>query len=550
MHNKVFTISGNIVDVLEERIVPATLHIASGKIVRIVREPKMLDTFITPGLVDAHVHIESSMFSPTEFARVAVTHGTVAAVCDPHEIANVLGVEGIDYMLKNVRKSPFVFAFGAPSCVPATPFETSGASIGTQEVEELLHRKEITHLSEMMNYPGVIGRDPDVMAKIESAKRYEKPIDGHAPRLRGDTLKSYAAAGITTDHETTSVEEAREKIGLGMKILIREGSAAKDFENLHSLIDHHYDMCMFCSDDKHADDLVNSHIEAMVRRAIAYGHDPLKVLRCACLNPAKHYGLSVGLLGKGDPADFLVVDNLEDFTVLKTYIRGTCVADLGESLLAYMRPEIVNRFNASMKQSDDFIMSTQDGPANIIEAADGSLITGRHREVPKAINGRVVSDTRRDILKIAVVNRYFDSRPSLGFVRGFGLKKGAIASSVAHDSHNIIAIGATDEDMCNAVNAIIKHRGGLAVVYDETCHILPLPIAGLMSDEEAWQVASRYTELQKFARKLGSTMNAPFITLSFMALLVIPHLKMSDKGLFDPDLFSFIPLYEHLSPLQ
>jgi adenine deaminase len=544
MNDGACTISGNLVDVVHKKIFPATLHIASGRIIRIVPESHKYDTFITPGLVDAHIHIESSMLTPAEFARIAMTHGTIAAVCDPHEIANVLGMAGIDYMLENARTSPFMFAFGAPSCVPATTFETSGATIGVPEVAALIERKEITHLSEVMNYPGVIGRAPDVMAKIELAKRYGKPIDGHAPGISGEALKKYVAAGITTDHETSHLEEAIEKIRLGMKILIRDGSAARDFDKLHPLIDNYADMCMFCSDDKHPDDLVRGHMDAFVRKAIAYGHDPLKVLRCACLNPVKHYSLKMGLLQEDDPADVLVVDTLEDFTVLKTYIRGSLVAENAKSCLDYEQPEIINVFHAGLKHSGEFAMRAGAGRANIIHASDGSLLTGWLKEKPGVTGGFVAPDLKRDILKIAVVNRYFDSHPALGLVKGFGLRKGAIASSVAHDSHNIVVVGVTDEDICNAVNAVITNRGGLALAWGNVSEALRLPIAGLMSDADGFQVASGYSRLERLVLELGSPMAAPFITLSFMALLVIPHLKMSDKGLFDAQRFSSINLFE------
>ncbi len=543
MHDNVFAVSGNLVDVTLGRIYPATVHVISGRIASIVPESKEQDTFITPGLVDAHVHIESSMLAPAEFARVALTHGTVAAVCDPHEIANVLGVAGIDYMLGNARRSPFRFAFGAPSCVPATVFETSGASIGTPEVASLLQRREITHLSEVMNYPGVINRDPEVMAKIELAKRVGKPVDGHAPGLRGESLKRYVEAGITTDHETSGLGEAIEKIRLGMKILIREGSAAKDFDALHGLIEAHHDMCMFCSDDKHPDDLVKGHLDALVRKALKMGLDPIKVLRCACMNPVVHYGLPVGLLQPGDPADFLVVDNLHDFTVMKTYVKGELAAENGRPVMDFERPAAVNVFCAEPKDKGDFAIRAFSGEANIIEAADGSLLTGWVTELPGVENGLVIADTNRDILKIALVNRYSDKPPSMGLVKGFGLRKGAIASSVAHDSHNIIATGVTDEDICRAVNRVIDHKGGLAAACGDLCEILPLPIAGLMSDRDGWEVARRYSSIQRVARELGSPLTSPFITLSFMALLVIPSIKMSDKGLFDARRFSFIDLF-------
>jgi adenine deaminase len=533
-------VSGNIVDVVSGRIFPAMVLIAGGKIVGIREGRERCSTYIVPGLVDAHVHIESSMLTPHEFARMALTHGTLCAVCDPHEIANVLGMAGISYMLENARTSPFLFSFGAPSCVPATAFETSGAVIGSAEIRQLLEKKEISHLSEVMNYPGVLSRNPEVMAKIDLAKRLGKPIDGHAPGLRGDALKHYVAAGITTDHETLSLEEAIEKIDNGMKILIREGSAAKDFEKLHSLIDSKSDMCMFCSDDMHPDDLAEGHMDKLVRMAIGYNHDPMKVLKCACLNPVVHYGLPMGLLREGDPADFLVVDSLENFTVLKTYIKGMLVAEEGKPLLEHVQPEIINAFHVGPKRTREFAIRAGAGPANIIVAVDGQLITGWIRESPGLRDGWAVSDPDRDILKIAVVNRYHESPMAIGFIKGFGLKKGAIASSVAHDSHNIVAVGVTDDGIGTAVNMVIENKGGLAVVCGELREVLPLPIAGLMSDADAWEVASRYSRIQGLVQGLGSLMSAPFITLSFMALLVIPRLKLSDQGLFDAE--DFIPI--------
>ncbi|MCU0576935.1 MAG: adenine deaminase [Desulfobacterota bacterium] len=538
-----FEVSGNLVDVVSGRIMPATIHVQAGRIARVVPESGRYERYLTPGLVDAHVHVESSMLSPAEFARIALTHGTVAAVCDPHEIANVLGMTGVRYMVDSARTTPFRFSFGAPSCVPATPYETSGAAIDAPEIGTLLESREISHLGEVMNYPGVIARDPAVMAKIEAAKRAGKPVDGHAPGLKGDALVSYVAAGITTDHETISLAEAIEKLSLGMKILIREGSAARDFSVLHDLLDYRSDMCMFCSDDKHPDDLLRGHMDALVREALRKGHDPVKVLRCASLNPVRHYGLGVGLLQEGDPADFLVVDDLEEFTVRETYAHGRLVARGGSTLLGHVRPEAVNVFHAGTMQAPDFFLRAQGGAVNVMEAEDGSLLTGWNAVTPLTREGYAVSDPDRDILKIAVVNRYSRNPPALAFVRGFGLRRGAIASSVAHDSHNIIAVGVDEADLCRAVNTVIENRGGLAVAAGALCESLLLPIAGLMSDADGWQVAERYGQLQRLAGELGSSMASPFITLSFMSLLVIPRLKLSDRGLFDAARFAFTPLW-------
>jgi adenine deaminase len=544
MHGERFHISGNIVDVVRERVYPGTLLIDGGKITRIREDSGPYSSYLIPGLVDAHVHIESSMLTPVEFARVASTHGTVACVSDPHEIANVLGMEGVDYMIRDSTLTPLKFFFGAPSCVPATPFETSGAVIGADEIAALLARKEIRFLSEVMNYPGVVAREPSLMKKIEAARALSKRVDGHAPGLRGETLARYVSAGIETDHETPDMDEALEKIGLGMKILIREGSAAKDFERLEGLIAKHSGMCMLCTDDMHPDDLIRSHIDGLVRRAIRKGHDPMNVLRCASLNPVRHYGLPVGLLQEGDPADFAVVDDLGNFHVLKTFVDGELAAEEGRPLLGPRTPEIVNVFRALPKGIEDFRIRDRGEKANVIEAGDGLLITGWTRETPRVINGFAVADADRDILKIAVVNRYRDAPPSVGFVKGFGLRHGAIASSVAHDSHNIVAVGASDEALCSVVNTLVANRGGLAATNRDGRDFLALPIAGLMSDKDGWETASRYSRLQRLAGELGSPLSAPFITLSFMALIVIPKLKMSDQGLFDAESFSPIDVFE------
>jgi len=544
MGDSVKSVSGNIVDVLNSVIYAGTVEISDGKITSIVKDPKDYDTFILPGLVDSHVHIESSMLVPSEFARLAVIHGTVATVSDPHEIGNVLGIEGVEYMIENGKAVPFKFCFGAPSCVPATPFETSGAEIGAEQVEKLLAKDEIKYLSEMMDFPGVLNDDPGVMAKIGLAKRFGKPIDGHAPGLRGEALAKYVAAGISTDHETLDRNEALEKLDLGMKIMIREGSAAKDFDTFISLVESHPDQCMFCSDDKHPDDLVLGHVDELVRRALRLGIDRMKVLRCACVNPVLHYGLEVGLLQEGCFADFVEIDSFADFNVLRTYINGQIVAERGKTFLPMVSSGVVNKFNAQRRLPSDFAVSKRGEGMRVIEAIDGQLLTGRLSVAPKTADGNVVSDVENDILKIAVVNRYEDAPPAVGFVRGFGLRKGAIASSVAHDSHNIIAVGTTDEAICQAVNLIVEHRGGMAVVYDDVMRILPLPVAGIMTNEDGFEVARLYSELDNLAKTLGSGLRAPFMTLSFMALPVIPKLKMSDKGLFDGEKFQLIDLFE------
>ncbi len=536
-------ICGNIVDVAANTIYPGTLEIRDGVIVHITRETRSYDTYIIPGFIDAHVHCESSMLVPSEFARLAVTHGTTGALCDPHEIANVLGVEGVRYMIENADRTPFKFFFGAPSCVPATPFETSGACIGVSETERLLSDSRIKYLSEVMNFPAVIGNDSEVMAKINAAKRHNKPVDGHAPGLRGEALKQYISAGITTDHECLEYEEAREKIGLGMKILIREGSAAKDFNALYPLIEKNPDDCMFCSDDKHPDDLARGHINVLVKRAVSKGIDVMRVLRCATLNPVLHYKLDVGLLQKNHPADFAVVNNLIEFTVLKTFIGGSLVAENGKTRLSYKTPLIQNRFGAEKKVPRDFRAEMKGTKVRIIEALENQLITGSFIDTPLAVKGNAVSDVSRDILKIAVINRYKNKQPAIGFIKNFGFKKGAIASSIAHDSHNIIAVGVSDEAICEAANLVIAQKGGISLVSDEFHEILPLPVAGIMSNEDGITVAEKYARLNVLTRKLGTQLSSPYMTLSFMALPVIPKLKMSDKGLFDAVSFVFVDLF-------
>ncbi|HUV58498.1 MAG TPA: adenine deaminase [Desulfatiglandales bacterium] len=536
-------ISGNIVDVVERKVYPGTIEITGGRISRIIEEHTNYSTYLIPGFIDSHVHVESSMLTPREFARVAVIHGTVGSVCDPHEIANVMGIDGIRYMITDGDSVPFKFYWGASSCVPATPFETAGARIDADQVQALLKIDKVKCLSEMMNFLGVLGNDPEVMAKIDLAKLYKKVIDGHAPGLRGKELEKYISSGISTDHECFSKSEALEKIRFGMKIQIREGSAAKNFDALIPIAKEHANTCMFCSDDKHPEDLMVGHINKMVKKAIHYGVDTIDVLRIASLNPIRHYGLDVGLLQVGDPADFLVVDDLRSLTILKTVIDGKLVARDGTTKMPETPRRRVNVFRARGKRVDDFKVRKREGKIHVIEARDGQLITGRVQEVPKVSGDNVVSDPLRDILKIAVVNRYKDAPPSVGFVRNFGLKKGAIGSSVAHDSHNIVAVGVDDIDISRAVNLIIESQGGISATCGKTDKVLPLPVAGIMSDLNYEEVARRYRELDAFAKELGSRLTAPFMTLSFMALLVIPEIKISDRGLFDAMRFEFIDLF-------
>jgi adenine deaminase len=559
--NGSFSISGQLVDVHSQTIYPAEVVVQDGKITSITKIPDSRLTtqdYILPGFIDSHLHIESSMLVPSEFARLAVVHGTVATVSDPHEIANVCGMEGVEFMIENGKTVPFKFNFGAPSCVPATIFETAGASLDAVDVEKLLQRNEIKYLSEMMNFPGVLFKDEEVMKKIAAAHRLGKPVDGHAPGLRGEKAKQYIDAGIYTDHECFTAEEALDKLQYGMKIIIREGSAAKNFEALIDLLHDWPEMILFCSDDKHPDSLVLGHINQLCARAVAKGIDIFKILKAACVNPVLHYKLDVGLLREGDFADFIVVKDLEKFEVEKTFINGELVAENGISNIKTTKSGVVNNFTCSKKKVEEFeirAMSSREvlesnwlhanGPDNIripvIEALDGQLITNLLSLKPKIVNGIVISNIEKDILKIVVVNRYNNAPTAKAFIKNFGLKQGALASSVAHDSHNIVAVGVDDESICKAVNLVIEKEGGVSAVSNTKEMVLALPVAGLMSNEDGYKIAADYTAIDTMTKEeLGSTLGSPFMTLSFMALLVIPHLKLSDKGLFDGDRFEFV----------
>lgn len=541
--NEILTIQGQLVDLQRKSIYPAEIIIEEGHIQSVRKINNAPEQFILPGFIDAHVHIESSMLLPAEFARLAVVHGTVATVSDPHEIANVCGMKGVEYMIENGKKVNFKFYFGAPSCVPATNFETAGAEIDSQEIDSMLQRKDILYLAEMMNWPGVLYQDREVMRKINLAHKYKKPIDGHAPGLIGEQAALYAAAGIFTDHECIGYEEAKEKLSLGMQIMIREGSAAKNFDELIDLIDDHADKLMFCSDDKHPDSLVEGHINQLVTRAISRGKDIFDVLQVACINPIDHYGLQVGQLRPGDPADFIITQNLQDFIIDKTYINGELQAAAGVSKIPHQHHIPINNFKATPKNPEDFRMKALSKWAWVIHALDKQLVT--HGEVLEiqTENGYAVSDPKRDILKIAIINRYENRQVSMAFIKNFGLKDGAIASSVAHDSHNIIVTGTDDEKMAKAVNMIIENKGGLAAVLNSEAEIIPLPVAGLMSTGDGYNIAEKYIYLDKMAKRMGSGLQSPFMTLSFMALLVIPEIKLSDKGLFDGNRFSFLKVF-------
>ncbi len=538
------TISGNITDITNRNIFYGTINYDNTRIISIEKtsNEKSGEPYLLPGFIDAHIHIESSMLVPSKFAELAVIHGTTGTISDPHEIANVCGMEGVVYMIENGKTVPFKFHFGAPSCVPATIFETAGAELNAADVEKLMASPDIYYLSEMMNFPGVLFDDAEVLKKIAAAKKIGKPVDGHAPGLTGKDAEKYIHAGISTDHECVSEEEALFKLQHGMKILIREGSAAKNFEALISLLDEHYEHMMFCSDDKHPDSLLEGHINELCRRAVERNIDVFKVLQAACINPVEHYKMKNGKLRVDDPADFIVVKDLKEFKVIQTYIDGVLVAENGKSLIKSGEVTTINTFNCSQKNKDNFkIAATAGKKYPVIVAEDGQLITGKEMLELSVVAGYAETDTAEDLVKIVVVNRYQEAKPAIAFVKNTGLKYGALASTVAHDSHNIVAIGTSDEDISRAVNLLIESQGGISAVFEKQEELLPLPVGGLMSAKDGYSTAADYTRIDQFVKnELRTTLSSPFMTLSFLALPVIPHLKLTDKGLFDVDAFAFV----------
>jgi adenine deaminase len=536
------TIKGQYVDILNKRIYPATVLIQEGMIVSITECDEAPNQFILPGFIDSHVHIESSMLVPSSFARLAVVHGTIGTISDPHEIANVCGLEGVQYMIDNGKKVPFHFFFGAPSCVPATQFETAGAAIDSVATAKLLASPDIYYLSEMMNFPGVLHQDEEVIQKIKAAHTIGKPVDGHAPGLMGDLAKQYIEAGISTDHECFTIEEAVDKLSFGMHILIREGSAAKNFEALYELIDDHPKKIMLCSDDKHPDSLLEGHINQLCARAVAKGLNVFNVLRAACINPVIHYQLPTGFARVNDPANLILVEDLSQFKVFETYIDGLLVAKNGRSLIEPVQATPINQFNAQPILLSDLQLPvstypSKEGLVPVIHAIDGQLITNLVWTKPTIKDNEIIADTEKDILKVVIYNRYHAAKPKIGLIQSFGFKTGAIASTVAHDSHNIIAVGVDDESILKAINLVVHEKGGISCVQGAGSKVIGLPVAGLMSTADPYQVANEYIEIDNMAKALGTQLGSPFMTLSFMALLVIPHIKMSDLGLFDGDQF-------------
>lgn len=540
------TISGFIVDVVQQTIRKGILHFKDAKITSIEYCDIVENQYIIPGFVDAHIHIESSMMLPSEFARQSVGFGTVACVCDPHEIANVCGISGVDYMIENAKHAPLKFYFGAPSCVPATEFDSAGAVIDAHDVDQLLQRNDIHFLAEMMNYTGVVENDSEVMRKIQAAQRHHKPIDGHAPELKGDALSIYTKAGISTDHECMTIEEAEAKLKLGMKVQIREGSAAKNFDTLLPLLQNHSDNIMFCSDDKHPDDLLkNGHINTLARRAIIKGYDPLQVLRICSLNPIRHYKLDVGLLQVGDAADFVVVKDLETLEVKQTFIKGVKVAENNKALFdRYVPTKLINNFQVDKLNLEDVQVLPTGDKLKVILVDDGQLFTHSQLVEPKIENGNLISEIDQDVLKLVVYNRYRKTKPAIGFIKNIGLKRGALASTVSHDSHNIVAVGTSDAEIISAINHLIDSKGGILACDGDELNILPLTVAGLMSTDACEEIAAQYEKVDSMVKAMGSTLQSPFMTIAFMSLLVIPKLKLSDKGLFDGRTYSFTNLME------
>jgi len=543
MKEKKYLLFGKLVDPVSKTIFDASVSVENGKILNIEPIRKKSEKYILPGFIDSHVHIESSMLTPGEFARLAVRHGTVATVSDPHEIANVCGREGLKFMIEDGNKVPLKFHFGVPSCVPATGFETSGATMNAEIVGELLRRDDYFFLSEIMNYPGVINNDTEVWGKIRSAITVNKPIDGHAPGVTGKNLKKYASANISTDHESATIDEAIEKIRNGIKAQIREGSAAKNFNALYPLIKKYPEKVMLCTDDCHPDDLVKGHINMLIKRGIEKGIDLFDMLTVACVNPVKHYNMNIGLLQKGDPADFIIIDDLENFNILETYINGEKVYDNGKTLFEYKAGKPVNNFKRKEILKNDLLVKDKGKNIRVIKCFDGQLFTNSIVVKPNTTKGQIIPDIENDLLKLVVVNRYNNSEPAIGFIQGIGLKYGAVAQSISHDSHNIIATGTNDADLLKAINTVISLKGGIVISEKGNIHQLPLEIAGLMSSGSGEKTASVYAELNKLAKSLGSSFKSPLMTLSFMSLLVIPELKLCDKGLFDVNAFSPVSLF-------
>ncbi len=547
--------NAQIINVFSGEIIPGEMAISDGLIVGFGQyEAKKVEDlngrYVAPGFIDGHVHIESSMACISEFARAVVVHGTTTVAADPHEIANVLGLSGIEYMLQSAEEQPMNIYFTLPSCVPATDMETAGARLTAEDLKPFLNKDRIIALAEMMNFPGVIYRDPDVLAKISAARQQKKPIDGHAPGLEGPQLYAYISAGIQSDHECTTEHEAIEKLRSGMHIMIRQGTCAKNLQTLLPAVNEKTARrMMWCSDDRHPHDLIaEGHIDSIVYEAIQSGLDPILAIQMATLNPAEYFNLDhLGALAPGRQADLVVFSDLKKPVIEKVYSRGILIAENGKILPTIQIPSAAS-VPPSMHvdlQKIDFAIPADKKQIRVIEIVPEQVITHQRIEEITVKNKQAVSDPSKDLLKMAVVERHSGSgNIGKGFVKGLGLKHGALASSVAHDSHNIIVVGTTDEDMRAALEAVVKMGGGLAAVSDARVRAeLALPIAGLMSLEPVQRVRDQLDKLIEATHDMGTPLKDPFMTLSFLALPVIPELKLTDIGLVDVNKFEVVPLF-------
>ena len=535
-------IKSNIVNVITDEIYPAEVEIKEGHIKRVTQLNRKQDTTMIPGLIDSHIHIESSMLVPTRFAQTALKHGTTSVITDPHEIANVMGIEGINYMINDSKNTPLNFYFTVPSCVPSTKYETNGATLDSKITDELLSQKDFIGLSEVMDYHAVLNDEEEITKKIESAKKYNKTIDGHAPLLRSTKLQKYISAGITTDHESVTKEEVIEKKRLGMKIMIREGSESKtlkDFINLKP--------DFIVTDDLKAEELVKGHLNTIIEKAVKLGYDIQEILKLVTINPAQHYQLNTGSITPGRKADLVILDNLEDFNI-KEVISSGIRAYKNNKLLINPQPQpLTTKINVKNKTAEDFEILTHNknttkALVNIIKVTDNQIVTDNITREVKVKDGKIQTNTKDDTLKISVVERYGHTTTYTALITGFGLTDGAISSSVAHDSHNIITIGTNSQLMAKATNEVIDNNGGLAAVNNNQTISLKLEVAGLMTKDNAEKVAQKSSQINEYTKTLGSKLTNPFSTLSFMALPVVPALKITDKGLFNVDENKFIPV--------
>lgn len=538
-------IKGNILNVFTDEIYPGEIKINNGIIESIREVDQYFPDIIVPGFIDSHIHIESSRLTPSRFAEVALRHGTTAVVCDPHEIGNVMGLEGIEYMVNDAKYAPLKFFFTAPSCVPATNYETNGATISADIIDSLLRRDEFVALSEVMNYTGVVNGDKDLIDKINVAKKYNKKIDGHAPLLTGPDLQKYVKYGISTEHECVTKAEALEKKRLGLKIMIREGSES---HMLEKLVNTPTDFIV--TDDLEPDDLVKGHMNIRLRKAVDLGMDPFEAIRKVTLNPAEHYGLNCGSISPGKSADLVFIDNLDDFRVKRVVVNGNTIFKKQKLLYRAKPLPLDSTLHINHKNAEDFDLKANNpnkksANVNVIRVIPESIVTKKSTAKLTIDRGKIIPSVFEDILKISVVERYGGNTISNAFISGFGLKNGAIASSVSHDSHNLIVIGTNSEYMAEATNKIIDNNGGIVAISNQEQIELPLPIAGLMSDRSVLEVAKQTEALNDLVNRMGCPLENPFTIMSFMALPVVDEIKITNKGLFDVSENKFIDVINH-----